>query len=181
MTVFIIIISIILWLASIWCLFGRQVIAPALSYVALLVLSFANNDIGSQLLPINNVMLIGWLCMTLVVMMTTMLQPEAIRRQIKGMAFLVVGGIVGLALGLLGFSVASSISMRYSVMILAVAGGIILGFVLYTLTPEGRPVGTGSKNFFKYLLAKGFPTAITLMQLGIALVLTIAMKNVNGL
>lgn len=181
MTVFIIIVCIILWLASIWCLFGRQTIAPALSFVALLVLSFANNKGGGQLIPINNVMLIGWLCMTLVVMMTSYLQPEAIRRQIKGMPFIIGGGLVGLALGLLGFSVASSISMRYSVMILAVIAGIILGFILYTLTPDGSPIKPGSSNFFKYLMAKGFPTAITLMQLGVALVLVITMKNVNGL
>lgn len=180
MTIFLIIASIVLWAASIWCLFARPVLAPAASYVALLLLSFANEN-GVQLLPINNVMLIGWLCMTVVVMLVEILQPEALRRQLRGMAFIVGGGIVGLALGLLGFSVTQSIQMRYSVMIIAVAAGIFLGFLLYSNTPDGRPVRPGSGYFFRILLAKGFPTAITLMQLGMALVLLIVMKNVNAL
>lgn len=179
MVVFIIIVSILLWLGSIWCLFGRQTIAPALSYVALLVLSFATEN-GYQLLPINNVMLIGWLCMTLVVMLISILQPEVVRRQIRGMAFIVGGGVVGLAVGLLGFTVTSMIDTRYAFMILAVIIGIALGFLLYSNTPDGRPIRIGSRNFFQYLLAKGFPTAITLMMMGVALVLVITIKNVNG-
>lgn len=180
MAVFLSILSALLWLASIWCLFGRQTIAPALSYLALLALSFVTEN-GYSVIPVNNVILVGWLCMTLVVMVTAMLQPEQVRRQTRGMAFFVGGGLVGLALGLLGFSVTSAISMRYACMIIAVAAGIALGFLLYTNTPDGRPVRPGSGNFFRYLLAKGFPTAITLMQLGVALVLLIAVKNVNGL
>lgn len=179
MVIFIIVVSCILWVASIWCLFGRQTIAPALSYMALLVLSFAKEN-GVQLVPINNVMLIGWLCMTLVVMLTTILQPEAVRRQIRGMAFIIGGGIVGLALGLIGFTVTSMIDMRYAFMIIAIVVGIILGFILYANTPDGRPIQIGSSNFFRYLLAKGFPTAITLMQLGIAIVLVMVINNVNG-
>lgn len=180
MTIFLIILSILLWAASIWCLFGRQSIAPALSYLGLLVLSFVSEN-GYPLFPINQTMLIGWLAMTLVVMFASYLQPEMIRRQIRGMGFMVGGALVGLALGLLGFTVSSAITWRYSLMIVAVAAGIFLGFLLYTNTPDGRPVRPGSGNFFKYLLAKGFPTAITIMQLGVALVLLIVIKNVNGL
>lgn len=86
-----------------------------------------------------------------------------------------------LAVGLLGFSISSSLTLRYAYMILATIAGIAFGFLLYTNTPSGKPVGPGSGNFFRYLLAKGFPTAITLMMLGVALVLLIAVKNVNGL
>lgn len=180
MAVFAIIVSILLWLSSIWCLFGRQTIAPALSFFALLVLSLAREN-GYPLVPVNNVMLIGWLCMTVVVMFASYLQTEQIRRQIRGMGFMVTGGIVGLAVGLLGFTITSSIELRYAVMILAVIAGIFFGFLLYVNTPDGRPVGPGSGNFIRYLLAKGFPTAITLMQLGVALVLVIVLKNVNGI
>ena len=94
---------------------------------------------------------------------------------------MITGGITGLAVGLLGFSISSSITLRYAYMILATIAGIAFGFLLYTNTPSGKPVGPGSGNFFRYLLAKGFPTAITLMMLGVALVLLIAVKNVNGL
>lgn len=180
MAVFLIIVSCLLWLGSVWCLFGRQTIAPALSYVALLLMSFVRID-GYQLLPLNGVILTGWLCMTIVVMLIAMLQPEPVRRQTRGMGYMTVGGITGLALGLLGFSVTSALAMRYGVMILCTAAGIAFGFLMYTNTSDGRPVRPGSGNFTKYLLAKGFPTAITLMQLGIVLVLMIAVKNVNAL
>lgn len=177
MNIFLLILSIIFWAASIWCLFGRQTIAPALSFIALIILSFT-----SWFSPlINNTMIIGWLAMTVVVMFAAYMQPEPVRRQIKGMPFMIVGGIVGLALGLLGFTISSSINLRYSLMIIAVAAGIFLGFLLYSNTPDGRPVRPGSGNFFRYLLAKGFPTAITLMQLGVALILLMVIKNVNGL
>ena len=179
MAIFLIIISILCWAASIWCLFARQIIAPALSYLGLLLLSFAKVDVY-PLLPINNVMLIGWLSMTVVVMIATILQPDRIVRQTKGMAFIVIGGIVGLAVGLLGFTVESA-ALRYSIMIISVVAGIFFGFLLYSNTPDGQPVRIGSGNFFKYLLAKGFPTAITLMQPGVVLVLLISIKNVNGL
>lgn len=173
MTVFLIISCILLWGASLWCLYGRQSIAPALSYMALLVLSFITEN-GYPVLPLNGTILTGWLCMTLVVTFTSILQPEPVRRQTRGMSFMITGGITGLAVGLLGFSISSSITLRYAYMILATIAGIAFGFLLYTNTP-------GSGNFFRYLLAKGFPTAITLMMLGVALVLLIAVKNVNGL
>lgn len=180
MAIFLIILSCVLWVASIGCLFGRQTIAPALSYVGLVVLSFVTDN-GYKVFPLNGVILTGWLCMTIVVMLIAMLQSEPVRRQTRGMGYMVVGGMTGLALGLLGFSVTSAISIRYAWMIVGVCAGIVLGFLLYTNTSDGRPVRPGSGNFMKYLLAKGFPTAITLMQLGIALVLTIALHNVSAL
>lgn len=180
MAVFLIILSVLLWVAAIWCLYGRQTIAPVLSYLGLLAISFASSG-GIRLLPVNVTILMGWLCMTLVVMFVSALQPEPVRRQTRGMSFMIGGGVTGLALGLLGFTVTSPVSLRYACMILAVIVGVALGFLLYTNTPDGRPIRPGSGNFFKYLLAKGFPTAITLMMPGVVLVLLIALNNVNGL
>lgn len=180
MTVFLTILCILLWAAAVACLYGRQVIAPALSYLALFTLSLISEN-GFPLLPLNNTILTGWLCMTLVVTFAAALQPEPVRRQTRGMSFMIVGGMTGLALGLLGFQISSGIPVRYACMVLGTAAGIALGFLLYTRTPDGKPVSPGSGNFTRYLLAKGFPTAITLMMAGIALVLLIAVKNVNGL
>lgn len=180
MTIFLIILSILLWAGAVWCLYGRQTIAPALSYLAMFALSFLSEN-GMKILPLNATILTGWLIMTLVVMFAAALQPEPVRRQTRGMTFFIGGAAVGLALGLLGFSVGSDLSLRYAIMVLATAAGTALGFLLYTNTPDGRPVRPGSGHFFSYLLAKGFPTAITLMQLGVVLVLLIALKNVNGI
>lgn len=180
MTIFLIILSILLWLGAGWCLYGRQAFAPLLSFLAMLSLSFMSRD-GYKVLPLNSTILIGWLAMTIVVMCATTLQPEAVRRQTRGTSYLLVGALTGMALGLLGFSIGSNPALRYGIMVIATVAGTILGFLVYTNTPEGRPVGPSSGNFFRYLLAKGFPTAITVMQLGVVLVVTIAMRNVNAL
>lgn len=132
---------------------------------------------GYPLLPINGVILTAWLCMAVLVTLATMLQPAVVRNQTRGMGYIMGGAIAGLALGLLGFTVSSSISLLYGIMIVGVIVGIFLGFLMYTNTPAGRPIGITSGNFFRYLLAKGFPTAITIMQPGLVLVLVILLHN----
>lgn len=177
MAIFLIILAILLWCVSIWALASRPTIAPAISYLALLVLSFAQRN-GFPLVPVNNTILISWLCMTLVVTFACYLQPDKVVAQTRGMGYMIAGAIVGLAVGLLGFSFSSNPGLLYTIMILGVICGIFFGFLLYSNTPDGRPVAIGSGNFFRYLLAKGFPVAITVMQIGIALVIVIA-KSVS--
>lgn len=167
------VISILFWAASLWALVGRPLYAPALSYLGLLALSFCQTD-GISWLPINNNMLISWLCITVVVMLATMLQPYRVRSQARGMGYMIAGAIVGLAIGLLGYTVSADMGMRYGIMIIATAVGIFFGFLLYSNTPAGRGVRTASSSFFSYLMAKGFPTAVTIMQIGLVLVLLIA-------
>lgn len=174
MTLFLIILSCVLWAVSLIALAGRPALGPALSYLALLSLSFAGFPAAEY---INNTILIGWLCMTLVVMFATYLQPAAVVSQTRGMGYIIVGGVVGMAVGLLGFTFISTLSLLYAVMILATLAGIFFGFLLYSRTPDGQPVAIGSDRFFPYLLAKGFPTAVTVMQLGVALVLVIAVSG----
>ena len=154
MYIFLIILSVLLWIGALVALRGRQMLAPALSYAGLLLLSLAHKD-GYQLLPINTTILMGWFAMTLV-----------------------IGAVAGLAVGLLGFTFSASLSLLYAIMVAGVIAGTFCGFLLYTRTPEGVPVSPGSGNFFRYLLAKGFPTAITVMQPGIALVLAIALTTI---
>lgn len=176
MSVFLLIVSILFWVAAMISLPSRPVYSPVMSYFGLLCISFCSTD-GYSWLPINNNMLFSWLCITLVVMMATVLQPAAIRAQARGMAYIIGGAIVGLAIGLLGFTVSTSISMLYGIMIICTAVGIFFGFLLYSNTPDGRGVGIMSGNFFRYLLAKGFPTAVTVMQIGLVLVLLVARNN----
>lgn len=173
MSIFLLIVSILLWMASIGSLFTRPFYSPALAFIGLFCFSFCNTD-GVSWLPINNNMLISWLCITVVVMLATMLQSARVRSQVRGMGYLLGGAVVGLAVGLLGFTVASSISMLYGIMIIAVAVGVFFGFLLYSNTPAGRGVELSSGNFFTYLLAKGFPVAVTVMQIGLVFVLLIA-------
>ena len=175
MTVFLIIVSCVLWIAAIATLPRRPLFSPFLSYLGLLIISFAKSG-PYELLPINGVMTTGWLCMTMVVMLTTLMQPADVRKESRGMGYIIVGAFTGLAVGLLGYTVSTDISMLYGIMIVAVVVGIFCGFLLFSRTPRGTSFSIASGNFFRYLLAKGFPTAITVMQIGIVLVLWLAMK-----
>lgn len=173
MSVFLLVASIIFWVAAIVFLPNRPLYAPGFSYIGLLGISFCKTG-DVPWFPINNQMLISWLCITVVVMMATVLQPEAIRRQTRGMAYIIGGAVVGMVIGLLGYTVSTSMGMLYGIMIVATAAGIFFGFLLYSNTPDGKAVGIWSGNFFRYLMAKGFPTAVAVMQIGLVLVLLVA-------
>jgi hypothetical protein len=175
MSIVAIIFSILFFIGAILLLAPRILLAPACAYIGMLCLSFATASDGYPLLPINSTILIGWLCMTLVVMVATILQPVPLRFARKGMGYMTVGAIAGMAVGLMGFTFVHSLSTLYGIMIVATAIGVFFGFLLYSKTPDGQPVGIGSGHFFKYLLAKGFPTAITIMQIGVVLVLITAL------
>lgn len=178
MSIFLLVISILLWVGAVVSLPSRPLYAPALSYLGLLAISFCDSD-GISWFPINNNMIISWLCITIVVMLATLLQPAGVRAQTRGMAYMIGGGLVGLVIGLLGFTVSASISMLYGIMIVATAVGIFFGFLLYSNTPDGKAMSVGGGYFFRYLTAKGFPTAVTLMQIGLVFVLLIAKANVG--
>lgn len=176
MSIFLLVVSILFWLGAIVSLPARPLYGPPLSFIGLLGISFCETN-GIPWFPINNQMIISWLCITVVVMLATILQPAGVRSQTRGMAYIIGGGIVGLIVGLLGFTISSSISMLYGIMIIATAVGIFFGFLLYSNTPAGRAMSVGGGYFFRYLTAKGFPTAVTLMQIGLVFVLLIAQSN----
>ncbi len=176
MTIFLIIVSILLWLAGLATLFRRQLLSPAFGYWGLLVLSFAHQG-AYPLLPISSGMLWGWLAITVVIMMTVMLQPQSIRSESQGIGYMLGGAVTGLAVGLLGFTITPNLGMLYGIMIVAVAIGVFLGYLVFTRTPQGQNFGPSSGKFFSYLLAKGFPTAVTVMQIGVALVLAVALQK----
>lgn len=176
MAIFLIIVSILVWIASLVCLWRKTILGPALSFVALLLISFARKD-GFQLLPVNGTILIGWLCMTVVVTLLTMMQPRELTSSSRGVSYMAVGSLTGIAIGLLASTFSASLSVIYSSMIVGVAAGVFFGYLLYTNTPEGRGLRVGAGNFMPILLAKGFPVAITVMQIGVALVLLLAVNN----
>ncbi|MDE6811881.1 MAG: hypothetical protein K2J15_05965, partial [Muribaculaceae bacterium] len=151
----------------------RILLGPALSFCALLVLSFAKKD-GYPLFHLTGGMQLSWLVITLLVMMIIMMQNPAIRQQSRGVVYMEVGSIAGLAVGLLGFSLTSNMSLLYALAVIGIALGIFLGFLMFTNTPDGRDVSIPSGRFFKYLLAKGFPVLVTAAQLSIPAVILIA-------
>lgn len=171
MSIFFIISGIIFYTAAIFLLFKKQIIAPIASFLGLLMMSF------SEILHINNTMLMTWLCMTLIVSAATYMQPIAIQQQTRGMGYMTVGAFAGMTVGLVSFTMSATPGLLNGFMILGTIIGIFFGYFLFTRTPHGRQVGLGTGNFFKYLLAKGFPTAITIIQIGILLIVIIALHN----
>lgn len=179
MAVFIVIVSCLIWLGSLAVMFSRPLLGPVFSYLGLLLLSVAKTsgsagDISYPLLPINSTILLVWACMTVVVVIATILQPDQIKSQNRGVGYMEGGALAGLAVGLMGFSFSMSLSLLYACMVLGVAVGVFFGFLLFTNTPDGSAVSLRSGRFFNYLLAKGFPIAITVMIPGIACVLALA-------
>lgn len=174
-----IIISCLLFALTFWFIYRNQLLAPAFSYMGLLAMRMATDSTGTPLLPINSTILISWLCLTLVVMVATVMQREAVRRQTRGVWFMAIGSVTGMAVGLLGFSFTLDLPLLYAIMVLATAAGCFFGYMLFTNTPRGAAVGLRSGHFFSYLLAKGFPIALSVMMMGVVLVLTLAIYNIN--
>jgi len=84
-----------------------------------------------------------------------------------------IGGLAGMAAGLASYGLASAVSLVYGLMVGGVVIGVFFGYLIFTRTPAGAGVNLRSGHFFRYLLAKGFPVAITLMMPGMAAVIAI--------
>lgn len=157
----------------------NQLLAPAFAYMGLLAMSMAEDKLGQPYLPINNTILISWLCMTLVVMVATIMQPAPVRQQTRGVWYMGIGSITGMAVGLLGFTFTMNLPVLYACMILGTAAGCFFGYMLFVNTPRGAAVNFSSVHFFSYLLAKGFPIALSVMMMGIVPTLLIAVNSLR--
>lgn len=171
MATFLIIISCLLWIGAFISLPKRIIYAPALSYAAMWIISFAKSSDGHYLFPLPNSLIFSWMAITLAVMMVIVLQNPDIRMQSRGIWYMTIGGLAGMMVGLACLTITSIMNLAYALMIIGAAAGIIIGFLLFTRTPQGQLVKPGSGHFFRYLLAKGFPVLITVAQLGIILVI----------
>lgn len=173
MSVVLLILSIVFFTAAVAFIFIREMLAPLASFLGLLFMWL------SKALPINNNMIIMWLCMTVLVICLPMLQDSAMRSRRDGLGYMTAGGFTGMAIGLLGISFASTANMLYGIMIVATLAGIFFGFMLYGNTPTGKQRNPAFSRSFNYLLAKGFPLAVTIIQIGIVFVLLVYINQPN--
>lgn len=167
MTVLLIILAVALYATSALLLYKKEMLAPVAAFLALGAVYL------SDTLPLNLNMLITWLCLTLVVTGVSAMQPPAVMSQTRGMGYMSIGALTGMAVGLLGYTFTTRIGAVYAIMILAVLIGVFFGYMLFTRTPDGVQLRVSRSRFVSYLLAKGFPIAITVMMLGMVLVLWI--------
>ena len=106
-----------------------------------------------------NVMLSYWGILTMIVIVITSMQPEALVKSTRGLRHITIGAVGGMFAGT---------TIGYSPMIIGSAVGALLGLVAYSRTKDGdalRPL----TPFFKYFMAKGLPAIITVALLGIIL------------
>ena len=105
----------------------------------------------------------SWGIAVAIVVMIDLLQPRTVSRSTKGMTYIGSGAIVGMMVGMTGFS--------YLWMVLGAAVGVIGGGYVYARTPAGKPLQFPSARFFQYLCAKGLPAIVTASVIGIAFLL----------
>lgn len=174
MSVVLMIIGILLCLGSLLLLFSREALSPVAAFLGLVCFYF------TDFLPLNLNIIITWLCLTVVVTGVSLMQPQAVMSQHRGMGYITIGGIAGMAIGLLGFSMTRMLSAVYAIMIVAIVAGIFFGYFMFTRTPAGRAVNLRSGRFFSYLLAKGFPAVIAISQIGIIVILSLLPHLLNS-
>lgn len=167
MTTILIILAVALYATSALLLFKKEVLGPLAAFLAL------GSVYLSGTLPLNINMIITWLCITLVVTGASAMQAPALMAQKRGMGYMSLGALTGLAVGLLAYTMTTRLSAIYAIMSLAIVIGIFFGYVLFTRTPQGEQLSVSRSRFFPYLLAKGFPVAVATMMLGITLIIWI--------
>lgn len=167
MTVLLIILAALLYAAAGVLLFKKELLGPVASFLGLGCVYAAG------VLPMNMNMLVTWLCLTLVVTGVSAMQPPALMAQTRGMGYITLGSLAGMAVGLLGYTFTAKPGAIYAIMCLGVVVGIFFAYFLFTRTPRGAELGLSRARFVSYLLAKGFPVAIAVMMLGMVLILWI--------
>lgn len=105
----------------------------------------------------SNTSLIIWGVTVLLVWGLTMILPPGIAKSTRGVAYMVVAGIVGTLLGMLTGAAGP---------VIGAVLGVVFGGLAYGATPSGREMGFPSMQFFNYLAAKGFLAAVTLAIIG---------------
>ena len=167
------ILSIICFAGAVALIFVREMLAPVAAFLGLLFMWLSNS------LPLNSTIIIMWLCMSAIVTCVPMLQDSFTRTRRDGLGYMTAGAFTGLAVGLLGITFADTPSMLYGIMIVGTAAGTFFGYMLYTNTPKGRTMNPVARRSFGYLLAKGFPIAITAMEIGVVLVLLLLVSQAH--
>lgn len=173
MSLTLIILALILMAGSLALLFTKESVAPTAAFLGLAAIYFSGS------LPMKMNLLLTWMCITLMVTAVSAMQPAPVMAQRRGMGYLTVGGVAGLAVGLACMGVVDSLPGVYATMTAGTLAGIFFGYLVFGRTPAGTALRQSRRRYFSYLLAKGFPVAITLLQIGAAILLAVAVPLQN--
>ncbi len=123
----------------------------------------------SHIIHTGDWLMTSWGIAVAIVLIIDILQPRQLSCCTNGMVYIGVGAIVGMMVGMTGFS--------YLWMVVGAAVGVIAGGYVYARTPAGKPIGFPSAQFFQYLCAKGLPAIVTVSIIGIAVMLWIIERH----
>lgn len=165
MTVFLIILGIVALVAGFLAIMRPWFPGAPVAYLGLWLLKWAGFIHPTVSL------LTSWGVIAAIVLGLDLLLPRNVTRATNGMTYMGTGGLVGLFVGMTGFSLAWAV--------VGAAAGVLLGAFAYTRMPGGEGLGFPSARFFQYLCAKGLPAVVTLGIIGIAVLLAV-MENYPG-
>jgi hypothetical protein len=177
MAIFLLIISLLLFAASIASTLRKPTLSPVLAFVGLTAIWL------SDLLPLNGHIIITWLCIVAIVTAIQAMDgrskslPAANRQR----AYILAGAVCGMILSLACVSIAATIGTLYGIMVVATAAGAFLGSLLYSNTPEGKKAAPiASATFLERILTLSFPIAITIMQIGICAIIAVELYEFSN-
>lgn len=128
----------------------------AAAYLALL--GFAFSGIAGASSPW---LLVFWGVTAAVAVALSLMLPANVSRSRVGMPYMCTGALAGMALGMVAASSAA--------IILCTALGIAAAALLMGRMKPGEALAFPSKQFFNYVLAKGFPLLVAYSMVGLAL------------
>lgn len=128
------------------------------AYFGLAVASIASNTAPPT------ATLIFWGVAAAIVVAINIMLPKEIASAKRGVTWMGVGAIAGMAVGL---------TMGHAAMIIGAAVGTLFAGVAYARTPKGSGLEFPSSKFFNYLCAKGLPIVVTVSIIGTAIALLI--------
>lgn len=146
MSTFCLILGILLMIGALVLAFRPIVPSVLPCYAAMWVLDYGN------IIVVGNNSLLFWAAVSLMVLMINMAQ-SSMHRTYSGLAYVVVGTLVGAILGLL---------MSHAGIIIGAAIGAFMGLVAYCRTPMGHEIPFPSRDFVQHLAAMGLPSIVTM-------------------
>ena len=138
----------------------RPYIPPTLpAYAALWVLRTS----GEIVVPDSFMM--SWGIVVIILLLIDYIQPSAITKATNGTVYFTVGALTGTVVGLT--------AMSQTAIVVGAVIGVALGGLAYSRSDSGRILAFPSVRFFQYLCAKGFPAIVALSIIGVGALLWI--------
>lgn len=145
-------------MASLVLMFVQWRWTAVVAFVGLLLTVLGSSGFAGAMLPL------FWGFAALVVIGLNYMLPREVVASRLGVGYIGLGGLTGLVLGYL---------ISVNVMVIGAVVGIALGGLAFSMTHSGRHLDFPSARFLQYLCAKGLPSAVVLSMAGYVAIILI--------